>query len=394
MGRGLGPRAGPRADTSMSMVDPDPAAEALARSVLAPQAPELLPAPALKPPRLVVRDIADVQAEVAASGPRRFHVRPLIVVGSYGIIGAAYKGQKTTDCADLIVSTASGTSWLDRFQVDAPGRVLAFFGEGDRAGILRWLAAVLRSRGGDLTDLHGLVRLCFRVPRFLLAEDLDVVRAEIETTDPRLVIVDPAYLGLAGAKGSALFDMATALEALQFACEGRTLVLAWHWNQTGSGAGAARFTGAGAAEWGRFLGSAQIERRVPEPGGWELVQRRFEFTGGEIPTTEFRVIRRVRAEDPDDPDSPLDYRVEVHDIEAAVADGLGPKERRVLAALSGETERLTVKEIGDRVASDRAGPPLKRTTINEALDELAAADLADAERPGSGVPNRWWRVAP
>jgi DNA-binding PadR family transcriptional regulator len=64
----------------------------------------------------------------------------------------------------------------------------------------------------------------------------------------------------------------------------------------------------------------------------------------------------------------------------------------VLAVLGGPEEPATVREIGDRLATDGEGPPLKKRTILDALDDLLSEGLVDGERPGSGLPSRWWRT--
>src|SRR5204863_1569518 len=98
---------------------------------------------------------------------------------------------------------------------------------------------------------------------------------------PRGVILDPLYLSAPAGKGSDLYAMGDALYGLQSICQdaGAALAVVTHWNQTGQGTGARRFTGAGPAEWGRVLGSAAVERRALDPGGASNVLLRWEFTG-------------------------------------------------------------------------------------------------------------------
>jgi hypothetical protein len=47
----------------------------------------------------------------------------------------------------------------------------------------------------------------------------------------------------------------------------------------------------------------------------------------------------------------------------------------------------TYQEIGDTLANDGRGRPLKRTTILEACKALAGLDLADSDQE---TPVRWW----
>lgn len=83
--------------------------------------------------------------------------------------------------------------------------------------------------------------------------------------------------------------------------------------------------------------------------------------------------------------------LEIRTAEFGTDDGMAPSRRRVLAVLGGPDRPMSIREIGDAVAQDEQGPPLRRTTIQNSLEELAAEGSTDAERPGNGLPNRWWR---
>jgi len=343
-----------------------------------------------EPDRLLVRDVAAVATSVAAAGPPTWLIERLWPADAYGVLGAEDKAGKTWAVEDLAVSGVTGTSWLGHFPVGR-GSVVCFLGEGGERQTIRRLAALIQSRGGDLRDLAGL-RLCFAVPHLTHTADLAEVRREVDSTRPALVVVDPLYLAARGAKGSDLYGMGEVLEGIQHIAQetDSALAVTTHWNKTGEGSGARRFTGVGPGAWGRVLGSAAVERRATGPDGASTVQLRWEFTGSEIADGTFRMVRRVWAHDPNDLASPLGYEVEVTE-EAEASDGLALSRRRVLAVLPEPPAGLSVREIGDRLAGDGSGPPLKRTTIQDALEELAAIGLADAEKPGNGLPNRWWR---
>jgi AAA domain len=343
--------------------------------------------------RLEVVDFAELVRQVDAAGPRSWLIEPLWPGDAYGVMGAEDKAGKTWAGLDLGASVVTGTPWLNHFECDS-GPVLAFLGEGGRHNIVRRLDAICRGRGAERGDLDEL-RVAPAVPRLKSDEDLQVVRKEIETHSPRLVILDPFYLAAAGAKGSDLYAMGELLYGIQEICQagGAALVVTTHWNKTGEGSGPQRFTGVGPGAWGRVLGSAAVERRAKDPDGASNVLLRWEFTGGEIPETVFRVRRRVWAEAPAFVDSRLHYDVEVteEDVDPPrETDGLSRAQRRVLAALVGEEEPgIGVRDIGDRLAEDGQGPPLKARTIQQALKDLAQLGLADGEQE-EGLPGRWW----
>jgi hypothetical protein len=68
-------------------------------------------------------------------------------------------------------------------------------------------------------------------------------------------------------------------------------------------------------------------------------------------------------------------------------------QRRVLDVLGDEHHALTYREIGDRLASDGRGKPLKRNTIRSALDALIAQGLADGSRTEGGSTSSFWRCS-
>jgi hypothetical protein len=74
----------------------------------------------------------------------------------------------------------------------------------------------------------------------------------------------------------------------------------------------------------------------------------------------------------------------------ATGSGLPPAASKLLAVLGGQDEPRSIHQLVDRVA-DRFGHGLKRPTCSNALNQLAAAGLAD----GSGDPGmekRWWKT--
>lgn len=79
---------------------------------------------------------------------------------------------------------------------------------------------------------------------------------------------------------------------------------------------------------------------------------------------------------------------------AEADDGPSYTQQRVLDTLDeeGVTAGLTYHEIGDRLASDGKGSPLKRATIQKAIDALTEKGLADGTRTEGREPSRFWRL--
>jgi hypothetical protein len=342
---------------------------------------------------LPVEDLATILERVDSAPAPRFLVRPVIAAGDHGMFAAEVKAGKSWAAADLTVSVASGTPWLGVFEVETPGPVLLFAGEGGPRKIARRFRAVCESRGLDPTTLP--IRVCMRVPHLTSDAAMALVEDEIERHRPVLVIIDPLYLAARGARGSDLYEMGAHLEGIQHICQrhGAALLIAHHWNKTGEGRGARRMSGVGPDAWGRILISAAVMRRDTdrETGGSSVILE-LDFQGDEIPETTTRIRRRVWTDDPNDLGSPMHYEVEqlVADPVVSNDDGLRPSARRVLAVLDASGEWETVRSIGDALAEDPTGaPPLKARTIQAALTDLVSLDLALTAGLLGGSAGRW-----
>jgi AAA domain len=351
---------------------------------------------------LAVTSFGEVAARVAAAGEPRWLIQGLWPADAYGVLAAQEKAGKTWAALDLAVSVATGQPWLDHFACPTPGPVLVFLGEGGERATVRRIEAIATAKGVDPDQLADQLRLCFRVPRLAApgaGSELAAIQAELEAHPAGLVVLDPLYLAAAGASGANLYDMGAVLQAIQGVCQaaGCALLVVTHWNKTGDGRGADRISGAGPAAWARVICSIAVHYRGSDPDGASTVVLGVELIGGEIADTRFRIRRRVHAEDPADLGTPLSYAVEVltadddEDLEPAAA-ALSKSRQWVLAALRTGGDMQTVKQLGDRLAQD--GHPLKPRTIQTALGELEAAELAVGSEEGSGRARYWSPAAP
>jgi hypothetical protein len=360
-------------------------------------------APAARPGwGLVIEDLAEVIARVDAAGPPAWLVEGLWPADAYGVLAAEDKAGKTWAALDLAISVAAGHPWFGRFACPTPGRVLVFLGEGGERAIVRRLRAIAAHKAVDLDRLAATpgLRVCFRVPKLRDSGDLAELEAELDGRPARLVVLDPLYLAAAGqASGGNLYEMGALLTPIQAICQhaAAALVVVTHWNKTGEGTGPKRITGAGPSAWGRVLASAAVAHRGTTPEGASAVVLGFELVGGEIPDSRFRVRRTVRAADPADLASPLEYAAEVlaDDDPAGTDDpaaGLRPSCGWVLAALRAGGPMQTVKALGDHVAAQ--GHALKQRTIQAALADLEAAGLAEGTDDPSGRARYWSPAIP
>lgn len=341
---------------------------------------------------LEFRSIGQLRDAVRAAGPRRWLLRGVIPAGDYGVHGAEPKAQKTFNTSDLAVAVASGTPWLGLIEVDAPGPVLMFVGEGGDGNTLRRLDAAAEERGLTTDDLPIVV--CTRAPHLNDVAHMVQLEQQIAVQRPALVTLDPLYLAARGAELGDLYKMGALLERPQRICQalGASLFVVTHFNRQ-AGTGARRLTGAGPAEWGRFLITATVKARHGDGAGGTRVLTEVEVIGGEIADHKFRINRHVWADDADDLDSALHTSTEasrVDDEETSDGDAtpadLGPAARKLLEAIDalgcGSGAQLV-----DRIA-ERHGHGLTRETVSRELNKLEAAGLVTHVEDGA-TTNRW-----
>lgn len=339
-------------------------------------------------PPLVFHTVAELIDIVASRPAPKFLASPIWPGDAYGVLGAEMKAGKTWLVSDLLVATASGGAWLGKFPIERQGPVVAFLGEGGDRKMVRRLEAVAEFYGVELRSLP--IVLCMRAPHLSDVQHLQVVANKLDEVRPVLVVVDPLYLAARGAQGSQLYEMGAVLEGIQTLCqEVDAALLASHHHNRQKGQGIARLSGAGPAEWGRVIASAEVKTsHTDEVTKETAVVLELVFVGDEIPETTLTIRRRVMAVDPDDLASPLVYSIEVLENQMREDDGMPPSHRRVLEVVnSAGGDWLDTLQIGDRLADK--GWPLKRVTILVAAKRLVENDLI--ERRGTVGNAFQWR---
>ena len=348
-------------------------------------------------PALRFARIAELCERVDAAGRRLWLIHGIWPAGDYGVHAAEMKAQKTWNTVDLAVSVASGTPWLGAFEIEATGPVLMFAGEGGEADLVRRIRAVCAARELKAEDLDLVI--CARAPHLSNAVHVAEMSAAIGDVRPRLVTVDPFYLAAPGANTAQLTEMGRLLEVPQRLCQaaGAALFVVTHHNRK-EGRGAARISGAGPAEWGRVLITAAVLSRHTDPAsGQTTVVTELDVIGGSVPDRTIRIMRRIRAEVPDDLDSILSYTVGITDAApadapSADADGkpMPPARRKLWEALRAIARPSTQRELVDWIA-EHYGHGLKRETASRELNTLRRTGLADAiDEPGH--ESMWFAV--
>lgn len=349
------------------------------------------------PQPLEFQTLAQLCAEVDAQGPRKWLIRGLWPAGAYGVHAAEMKAQKTWNALDLAVSVATGTPWLDTVPVDQTGPVLVFAGEGGKPSIVRRIRAICANR--DLHAEHLDIVICARAPHLSDDHHLGLVAVHLNATKPLLVILDPLYLAAGNAKGADLYAMAPVLERIQHLCEpvGASLFVVTHYNRKEGNSPLARVTGAGPSEWGRvIIGGRVVSRHTDNTTLATSATIELDAVGGEIPDQALRIRREIRAENPDDLDSPLHYNVEALPPEETQPEDsldLPPAARKLLEAIDALTPPVTASELVDWIAG-KYGHGLRRETVSKNLNQLEKDGILTCCNPESlpGTPRIWERT--
>lgn len=177
-------------------------------------------------------------------------VKRVLVDPTYGMIAGELKTLKSYVGGLLDVSVASGVPLFGEFAVDKPGTVLTFVGEGGLKPWTRRTGRMAEAVGVDAEDLPI-------IPTFDVgAIDSERFRGslldQLDQHRPVLVHLDP-YYAYHGAQVDYrnLHAEGDLLASLSATCAevGATLLVNNHFNQTGSGQGLKRITGAGSGEW-------------------------------------------------------------------------------------------------------------------------------------------------
>lgn len=167
---------------------------------------------------------------------------------AHGLLAGDAKSYKSTIALDLAISVATGTKFLNEFDVQRTGPVLFVQEENDESH-LNWIHnQILASRGmamGGHVE-NGRLSLNLDSPPifflhntgFLLTEEdhLDQLAADIELLKPKLVVLDPFYRMAPGVDENSAKDVGAVLGPLLDLKQetGVGMLLIHHWNKPSS----------------------------------------------------------------------------------------------------------------------------------------------------------------
>jgi len=181
----------------------------------------------------------------------KWTIRGMLVDPTYGMVGGERKVLKSHVLTFLGLAVASGVSLFGQFTVDEPAPVVLYVGEGGRVPWTNRAERIAEAMAiGKLRDvpLHPLFETA-PVTSLRFKETLERDLAEVR---PGLVAVDPWYaFHGAASNASNLFEEGALLTSLSTPCldAGASLIVASHFNKTGTGRGLDRITQSGGQEW-------------------------------------------------------------------------------------------------------------------------------------------------
>lgn len=183
---------------------------------------------------------------------RTFHwnIRGMLVRPTYGMVGGEQKTLKSYVSTFIDLACATGTKLFGQFDIDNPGPVVSYVGEGGRIPFTRRLERIAKAMGIHLpdADFHPTFDVA-PVSSLIFEESL---RRDLDELNPALIHIDPwyAYHG-AQSEGKNLYAEGSLLSGLSQPCidHGASLLVNHHFNQTGVSKGISRLTMAGAQEW-------------------------------------------------------------------------------------------------------------------------------------------------
>lgn len=180
----------------------------------------------------------------------RWMVRSFLIDPTYGQIAGELKTLKSYLATLLMASVASGERFLGRFEVERPGPVLTYVGEGGLVPFTRRMGRVASALGVPLRSLD--VHPTFDVSPVQSDRFAQSLERDFDEVNPSLFLIDPLYT-YHGTTTSAsnLHEEGALLSALSAPAmaRGTSLMIVNHFNQTGSGSGLKRITMAGSGEW-------------------------------------------------------------------------------------------------------------------------------------------------
>jgi len=213
---------------------------------------------------------------VAAKFELRYIVKGVLAAGQPCLVFGPQKVLKTSVLLELAVALALGRHFLGHFKVEESTRVAVMSGESGLPVIRETLLRIVSAAGYTADHLGNLI-VTDQLPKFGQADHAEAMRRFILDNELQVVIIDPAFMAMAGAAQDAgnLFAQGELLRSMNevFAELGATLILCHHAKKGNSGSDAyappelTNVAWSGFCEWARqWIMLGRRERYEPGTG--------------------------------------------------------------------------------------------------------------------------------
>lgn len=166
---------------------------------------------------------------------RDYLIEDFMVRGEPMIIGGASKSLKTSIALDIALSIATGTKFMDRFEVKEPRSVMFLSGESGESTLQDSLRLMAESKGIEFSEINRL-EIGFKLPKLDDLKCVDDLIEELKRKQIDILFVDPLYRSLRiGDAASNVYAMGAQLELIaeRINKSGITAVLLHHFRKQG-----------------------------------------------------------------------------------------------------------------------------------------------------------------
>jgi hypothetical protein len=170
----------------------------------------------------------------AADYDLEYLIDHMLVARQPCVFAGGKKCLKTSLLIDLAIALATGTPFVDRFQIRRAARVLLMTGESGLATIQETARRISAAKGLALSEVAGLI-FSPQLPLFGHLLHMDAVAETLAANQIEVLVVDPAYLAMpTDGNESSLFAMGALLRGIADVCQkaGVTFILAHHTRKT------------------------------------------------------------------------------------------------------------------------------------------------------------------
>jgi hypothetical protein len=166
---------------------------------------------------------------------RDYLIEDFMVRGEPMIIGGASKSLKTSVALEMALSIATGTKFLDEFEVKGRQSVMFVSGESGEGTLQDNLRMMAQAKGLDAWDLRDL-HIAFKLPKLDDPNCVEDLVSEMREKAISIMFIDPLYRSLrVGDSASNVYAMGAQLDLIaeRIHAAGITVVLLHHFRKQG-----------------------------------------------------------------------------------------------------------------------------------------------------------------